>query len=129
LNLARVQLFTGCLIKRGPDVRKNRLFNLRELLAKLVDRLQSRYRDIFYDDDDELIQADCDDEWRWRQKASAWYAVTYTPAGHRHHHSGKKAKAKAKAKTNAKATLLSFAWVVHEVLVEIKRSRQRQNAL
>jgi hypothetical protein len=72
-------------------------------IVPLTEHLRLKYRARFEEANGEHT-ADQED-WR-KQKASAWYYVTYSQA--------------EKAREKKKVLLLSFAWVMHDVMCLIK---------
>jgi hypothetical protein len=114
-------VITGNVTKghNRPDLRSNRLFDLPELLRKLVRQIQSAYRKRFESEFIDQHDMPPEDLQRRRmQKAAAWYFVTYHQR-HDDHPPPRGQGRKRGKKMKAHNRLLSFAWIMHDVMGEI----------
>jgi hypothetical protein len=100
--LTQLQVLTGQVMKLPGQFQKGKksLNILQQEVLPLTEHLHQKYRTRF-----EKHTAEHED-WR-KQKASAWYYVTYNQV--------------EKAREKKQMLLLSFAWVMHDVLCLIKR--------
>jgi RNA-dependent RNA polymerase len=106
------EALSGNVLRLLRGYRKRQWTEVRQKAILAVSGLRKQYRQMFYDE--ELCVPALSLHKREslaREKASAWYVVVYDNA----HHSAAKSKRPGQK-------MLSFAWVMHDLLVQIKSS-------
>jgi hypothetical protein len=96
-------------------------FNQQELVLKLAKDMQERYRERFEAEFE--VQSAVEVKEARLCKAAAWYYVTYHPCTQEEvARTGEKKKKKQQQHNKGRKWLLSFAWVMHELLGELHAS-------